>query len=619
MNSNIILFEKIDILIIYNNDSNIGYLKHPTMTEIAEVKVESNAVESVFDYDFSVLFKNPSSAMIQRFIGDVYSNGIMPNLKKKEEWYRSAADSGDAQAQYILWNEVCEEEEGLKYLKMSAENGYVEAQYKMSTFSDPIKWLTLAAEQGHVEATYRLAVTYYQLFESGEFKSDEDARNAFKLFTKYIDLTVPESRYAFAHDAMASLYRRWNVANESKVLYHLEMAVELFVKHKCKYNRNVLSKEEQPKEYNNMCFVGIYTWLGDMYFSGIGTVQDYKKAYENYLAVEKSYSYQYNNKTMYQLYLMNRDGLGTEKNPDKAHEYLVASADTAYPDAKYQLAMTLLAKIDKEYHTPLRFYKDKQQEETIEDLINTIIRLLATPTHVNSCVQLGVVYLMFKKDYANCHFYWTKAKELTILNQRADVNYYLAIMYQEGLGVEKDYEYSIELYRTFLELYKGEDLKIGWHEDHGLKVVLQHFDYDIETVKENPEKAFRCCTILVQHNNITAQFILSWLLWNGLGTEKKETEALQWYYKALLADKTDELKGIRQELKSYENEVVVKKMMQIEESKAKQSNTFKSEIESSKQQIEDLMNQLKMLTSTVSSIKKKQEDKEIIYESDSEM
>jgi hypothetical protein len=62
---------------------------------------------------------------------------------------------------------------------------------------------------------------------------------------------------------------------------------------------------------------------------------------------------------------------------------------------------------------------------------------------------------------------------------------------------------------------------------------------------------------------------------------------------------------------------MVQKLTQISQDKRNENvDALKSELDASKKQITDLMEQMKKLTSTVGKIKEKQESAEVIFESD---
>lgn len=97
------------------------------------------------------------------------------------EWFRKAAEQGDAVAQSYLaicywegYGVMKSDTEAMNWFLKSAEQGYVAAQYGIGKFyrdgkcgftedsKEAVKWFRKAAEQGLVEAQYDLAVCYGQ-------------------------------------------------------------------------------------------------------------------------------------------------------------------------------------------------------------------------------------------------------------------------------------------------------------------------------------------------------------------------------------------------------------------------------------------------------------------------
>lgn len=115
------------------------------------------------------------------------------------EWYKEAAEQGNADAQYKLgycyanggYEVPLESQDSLGYsyekgmgvdqdwekavewLRKAAEQGHIEAQYKLADCyfcgrgvamddAEAVKWLRKAAEQGHLEAQYNLGECYYE-------------------------------------------------------------------------------------------------------------------------------------------------------------------------------------------------------------------------------------------------------------------------------------------------------------------------------------------------------------------------------------------------------------------------------------------------------------------------
>lgn len=107
-----------------------------------------------------------------QLVGTMYEgdNGSTDNKAEANKWYSQAfkqatplAENGDARAQYVLYclynegNGVAkDQQEAIRLLKLSAENGYLDAQItlgdyyeKSNNLSEAVKWRKKAAEQIH--------------------------------------------------------------------------------------------------------------------------------------------------------------------------------------------------------------------------------------------------------------------------------------------------------------------------------------------------------------------------------------------------------------------------------------------------------------------------------------
>ena len=100
--------------------------------------------------------------------------GVQKNTEKARDWYTKAADFGVVEAQYLLGELYCNQNDkksAVKWIKKSAKQGHVKAQYKLSYIYDygrgirkdskkAIKWCRKAAEQGYVSAQVELGYRY---------------------------------------------------------------------------------------------------------------------------------------------------------------------------------------------------------------------------------------------------------------------------------------------------------------------------------------------------------------------------------------------------------------------------------------------------------------------------
>ena len=98
------------------------------------------------------------------------------------EWFRKAADQGDAGAQYIL---------GLLYYK-----GYIDFEVNLR---EVVEWFRKAAEQGHIDAQYNLGVCYAK--GRGVAKDKTEAVKWFRKAAKQGDVGAKKTlKYRFKRD-----------------------------------------------------------------------------------------------------------------------------------------------------------------------------------------------------------------------------------------------------------------------------------------------------------------------------------------------------------------------------------------------------------------------------------
>lgn len=620
-------------------------LPDPTVTPaiVSEpVKAEfipDKSADTKDDPIVALLLNQPSLAVIQRMIGQLYFKGLKEDSNEMFKWLIRSAENNDPEAQYLLamryWDKygrVDKEKDGHFYdsyfywLEVSAKNGYAEAQYELgkSELYDDVnefKWTTMAAQQGHVMAIYNLSNFWANADDDDEDekKIQEYWTQSFKWAVIYVEKSLPHERYPDAHYALAHMYQqgKGTKKDNKKAFEHVNLCIDLVKKYDTDFRPDIEpygeTEEDRQKDKKIMCdnFKSqVYTMLGHMYFDGEGIEQDYKKAFQAYCDAQ-AFSEQ-EDLALYNMHIMYRDGKGVPVDEKNAELCLIKSAEACCEPALYQLAKNNLANPAVAKYWAQKDCPDKDYAEL---LIKRAIEHLKKCCEVEPIVLLGITRWKYNQDYENCAILWERIKSMTEKDERADVNYYFGIMFRDGLYVKKDYEKAIELFTISLsKTISPDEIKIATGD---YKNVLKNFKYSLAEMKEDYPKAFLCCKTLAEHGNIVAQFSLSWLYWTGHGGEKSDTKAFQWYSTALVNDKTDELKEIRQELKSYENEMMVQKLTQISQDKKNENvDALKSELDASKKQITDLMEQMKKLTSTVGKIKEKQESAEVIFESD---
>lgn len=558
--------------------------------------------------DLSILLKYPSVATIQRIISEIYSNGIKADAIKTSQYCKMSAHNGDPKSQYLYAMKIYDcaypsssenilQREDLleasKLLTSSAEKNNIDAQYQMSILtkgrftSDSFKWLVRAANNNHGKAMYDLADQYFE---------KQDFENAFKWYLEYINKNNEDICYIRAYHRIGDMiYDGLGAEVSYYAAIHYYEHVLNFIQLGHRYDPVYTLQTE--------IIADIHHRLGDMYYRGIDADIDYQKALEHYKQCIEI-THQDRDELYYQLYQMYKFGLGVEIDILKSNEYLRIAAKNGHPEAQFQLGSKLFA-------VTIQMVSDDAKQEFYNKAIDQLMSA-SDNDHVDACLLIGRIY--WEMDVSVCtgvncekcgktYTYWLKARELD--HERADVYYYLAIMYHNGYYVQQDYEEAISLFEMFLKYFTENDARnifIEHHENIEYKDTLRKFAYPLDEVKKNYPQAFRCCSILAQHDNINAKYILGWLYWNGLGTEQNKTETFKWHFDALLNDKTDELKEIRKQLKSYENEIVIHKLTQMSTDHGEMQH-LKTELDDSKKQIDEMKEQLKMLTQMIENKK----------------
>ena len=190
-----------------------------------------------------------------------------------------------------------DEDESIKWYKLAAENGDYEAiryfveEIDLDYAEEPLEWYKLAAEGGNRKAIYALGYMYYRGDEV-----EQDYKEAYYWFDKdgFRDLPyyICADMYFYVDKDYNNAFRLYNAA--------LKQGVE-------------------DAAYK----------IGEMYFYGLGTEQDYSKAFE----ILKYYNDEFDETikdfapptVLYLLGEMYRNGWGVEKNMAEAEKLLRAS------------------------------------------------------------------------------------------------------------------------------------------------------------------------------------------------------------------------------------------------------------------------------------------------------
>lgn len=248
--------------------------------------------------------KGCSDAMLQ--LAEMYDIGddVEADFEESIKWYKLAAESGDLEAQRYLAEDICYDfaEESLEWCMKVAEYGNSDAQLYLAEMyrygngvekdlEESLKWYKLAAEGGNRDAIYNLGHMYY--YGDGV---EQDYKQAYYWFDKDGFRDLP---YYICADMY--FYVDKNYENAFR-LYH-----------------EALNQGVEEAAYK----------IGEMYYYGLGTKQDYSKAFE----FLKYYNDEFDERVMdfapskvhYMLAEMYNNGWGVEQNLKEAEKLFRAA------------------------------------------------------------------------------------------------------------------------------------------------------------------------------------------------------------------------------------------------------------------------------------------------------
>ena len=238
-----------------------------------------------------------------------------------------------------------------------------------------------------------------------------------------------------------------------------------------------------------------------MYLNGIGVEKDEEKAF---VWCEKSAKQNFV-LAQFRLALMYLNGVGVEKDEEKAFEWYEKSAKLNYTPAQNKLAGMYLHGIGVE-----------KDEKKVFEWYEKSAKLNYAPAQF----RLALMYLHgigVEKDEEKAFEWYEKSAKLNY----APAQFRLALMYLDGIGVEKDEEKAFEWYEKSAKLnYAPAQFRLALMYLHGIGV------------EKDEEKAFEWCEKSAKLNYALAQFRLALMYSNGIGVEKDEEKAFKWCEKS---------------------------------------------------------------------------------------
>lgn len=238
-------------------------------------------------------------------------------LDKAIEYYQKAAEKGNKHAEYKLYEtffDKGEKEKAFKMLEESAESGNLESQNMLGTCKtferfgmeineeEGVKWYRMAAEQGYAEAQCNLAFCYKR-----GIGVEPDMEEAYKWYKIAAEQGYPEGQ------------------DELGNCYELGIGVEENPEEAYKWYR----KAAEQGDADAQCDVG------DCYKDGIGVEVDFYQTIEWYTkALEQGEA-----RAQYFIGYCYEMGDGMEENKEMAYNLYQKAAEQGYANAQYRLGL----------------------------------------------------------------------------------------------------------------------------------------------------------------------------------------------------------------------------------------------------------------------------------------
>lgn len=506
----------------------------------------------------------------QMKLANLYIKSGDPDKAQKAVWLlQIAASSSNPIAQYQLGSIYIDEsskyfnsDKGISLLEKAAEqeNSFAEYALGKALFSGKIvekntesalQYLNAASAHENQFAQYMLGIIYLR----GEDKLIE--MNLQKAID-YLNKSAAQGN-AFAQFQLGKLYLEDDeVKDIEKAIDKLNMAAQNDNPY-LKYNlgRLYLENEDirdiekavsflkQSSEQDNPFAAYI---LGKLYSQDKLIPSDkktadawYRQAYEGFIQIAENDSIETDNTILYNLGIINYEGLGTEKDIDKALSYLLKAAQNDYEFAEYKLGKIYLdgkeVKKNAEYASlwlkkaatkgnPSAQYllgKALIEEASIQNIPMGIEYLNASAEQGNdfSQYQLGKVY--YSRDYGVQDIYqalihFTDSAE----NGNEFAQYQLGVIYYKGDDIEQDSELAMK----YLKLSAEQENQYAQYQ---LGIIYLKGDI----AEQDIGRAVSCFEASAEQNNQFAQYQLGKIYYFGAeGIEIDKNKAIEYLTKS---------------------------------------------------------------------------------------
>lgn len=445
----------------------------------------------------------------QYSLGILYLRGeqIEQNMNLAIQYLSDSAEQGNQYALYTLGKIYIEDssiqdiEKAIRYFTNASEQGNPFAAYTLGKiYSDDslvetdeevaYKWYSVAYE-GFTEIAqdentepndavlYNLGIMSYR-----GLGVETDIHTAVKYLTESADL-----ENVFAQYQLGRIYLEDNeVQNIDNAVFYLSKAAE---------QGNPFAAYTLGKIYSNEGMIIKNEIQADKWLS---------QAYKGFLEIEKENGTETDSTVLYNLGTMNLEGLGTEKNLEKAIEYLLKSAHQNNEYAQYTLGKMYL-----------------KGEEVKQNIEYSSLWLKASADQGNQFAQYQLGCIYYREEYGMKDIY----KSISYLEQSAEQNnqfaqYQLGIIYLKGDDAELNFSLAYDyLYQAAEQDNQFAQYQLGMIF---LKGEFTNIDYDkaISYLKQSAEQ-----------NNQFAQYQLGKLYYFGAdGVEVNKDLALDYLNKS---------------------------------------------------------------------------------------
>lgn len=406
------------------------------------------------------------------------------------------------------------DEDQLNLLNKLAEEGDVEAQYKLGNYyldddndnqdeHKAYEYFYKSANKGYLESMFMLGLAHVN-----DWADEPSKEEAYRWFSKAADLGHANAICWVGHCLLNGI---GTDVSEEKGLEYIKRAVDLNNTNALIYYGDLLMEHTfkiPGLEHNyekGVEYVKKAAMLGDsdaQYHLGcIYTVNPKYSTAEGIDWMRKA-AEQGNDDAQLELGNHYYDGRGVPRSYIEAIEWYKKSAEQNNETAQFCMGRC--------------YYEGKGVEKSYSEALVWYKKANENGDGIWSKIYMGICYYYLKQ--------YDKALEIfkeTIDDWGGESLYYIGLCYLDGNGVDKSLETA---FNNFLKSAEKKNVKAQYQVGMMYK--------DGEGVIKDAEQAFHWFKLSAESNNADAQYQLARCYSTGVGTEKNKHEALVWMQKA---------------------------------------------------------------------------------------